>query len=80
MQSDALRGGNAEPKGCGHTIAQLVKGVFSVPTIHLTLSDTEHKMLSELSKAHYRTNVAELRYLIESAYKQYLTESQEENL
>ena len=51
-----------------------------MPTIHLNLSDTEHKMLSELSKAHYRSNVAELRYLIESAYKQYLTESQEENL
>lgn len=51
-----------------------------MPTIHLTLSDTEHKMLSELSKAHYRTNVAELRYLIKSAYKQYLVERQEDNL
>lgn len=51
-----------------------------MPTIHLTLSDTEHKMLSELSKAHYRTNVAELRYLIETSYKQYLAEIQKEGI
>lgn len=49
-----------------------------MPTIHLNLNDVQHKMLSELSKAHYRTNVAELRFLIESSYKQYLAEIQED--
>lgn len=51
-----------------------------MPTIHLTLSDLEHKKLTELANAHYRTNVAELRYLIESSYKQYLAEIQEDKL
>lgn len=50
-----------------------------MPTIHLKLSENEHKMLSVLSDAHYRTNVAELRYLIESSYKQYLSELQADN-